>query len=56
MQNFLKLLEGKKTYAIAITILACGILGYFKIEIPEFVWSSLAALGLGFLRQGLPKK
>ena len=50
-----KWLEGKKTYAVAITILACGILSAYGVEIPEFVWAALTAFGLGFLRAGMAK-
>jgi hypothetical protein len=50
-----KWMSGKKTYFVAGTILACGILATQGIEIPEFVWASLAALGLGFLRAGVAK-
>ena len=47
--------EGKKTYAVAITILVCGILSAYGVEIPEYVWAALSALGLGFLRAGVAK-
>jgi len=46
-------LEGKKTYAVAITILACGILSAYGVEIPAYVWAALSAFGLGFLRAGV---
>lgn len=48
-------LKGKKTYAVAITILACGIMAAYGVEIPEFVWAALSAFGLGFLRAGVAK-
>ena len=48
-------LEGRKTYAVAITILVCGILSAYGVEIPEFVWAALTAFGLGFLRAGIAK-
>ena len=48
-------LNGKKTYAVAVAILACGIMSYFSVEVPEFVWAALSALGLGFLRAGVQK-
>lgn len=48
-----KWFTGKKTYAISLAIIACGILTWQGIAIPEYVWASLAALGLGFLRAGV---
>ena len=48
-------LEGKKTYAVATTILVCGVLQLYGVEIPEFVWAALVAFGLGFLRAGVAK-
>jgi len=50
-----KWLEGRKTYAVAITILVCGVLSAYGVEIPEFVWAALTAFGLGFLRAGVAK-
>ncbi len=50
-----KWLEGKKTYAVAATIMACGILAHYGVTIPAYVWSALAAFGLGFLRAGVAK-
>lgn len=51
-----KWLEGKKTYATALTILVVGVLKYYDVDVPEFVWSALAAFGLAFLRAGVQKK
>lgn len=48
-------LEGKKTYAVALVILVCGILSAYGVEIPEYVWAALSAFGLGFLRAGVSK-
>lgn len=48
-----KWVTGKKTYAVALAILACGALKYYGVEIPEFAWTALAALGLAFLRAGV---
>jgi len=48
-------LEGKKTYAVALTILWCGIAAHFGVTVPEYVWAALAAFGLGFLRAGVSK-
>jgi len=50
-----KWLDGKRTYLMAATILVCGILAAYGIEIPEYVWAALAALGLGFLRAAVKK-
>ena len=50
-----KWLEGKKTYAVAAVILACGIMAAYGVTVPEFVWAALAAFGLGFLRAGMAK-
>ena len=47
--------EGKKTYAVTVVILACGILAAKGIEVPVYVWAALAAFGLGFLRAGVEK-
>lgn len=46
-------IKGRRTYAVAIVIFLCGILTSFGVEIPEYVWLSLNALGLGFLRAGV---
>ena len=48
-------MQGKKTYFVAATILACGVMTVYGVEVPEFVWAALAALGLGFLRAGVAK-
>ena len=50
-----KWLEGKKTYAVALSILAVGILAEYGVEVPGFVWAALGAFGLGFLRAGIAK-
>jgi len=50
-----KWLDGKRTYLTAATILLCGILAAYGVEIPEYVWAALAALGLGFLRAAVRK-
>jgi len=50
-----ELLDGKKTYITAATILAVGALNWYGYSVPSFVWASLGALGLGFLRQGVKK-
>ncbi len=48
-------IDGRRTYAVALVILTCGILAGYGVAIPEYVWASLAALGLGFLRAGVQK-
>ncbi len=48
-------LDGKRTYLTAAVILVCGILTAYGVEIPEYVWAALAALGLGFLRSAVKK-
>jgi len=50
-----KWLDGKRTYLTATVILICGILTAYGVEIPEYVWAALAALGLGFLRAAVRK-
>ena len=50
-----KWISGKKTYAVALVILACGIMAQQGVEVPEYVWAALAAFGLGFLRAGVKK-
>jgi len=50
-----KLLQGKKTYIIAILIglgAAAQAMGYV---IPEYVYAILASLGLGAVRSGVDK-
>lgn len=51
--GLLKWLQGKKTYLAAGAILTCGILAAYGVGIPEYIWATLAALGLGFLRAGI---
>ena len=53
--SVVKWVEGRKTYAVALTILTCGVLRYYSVEVPEFVWVALAAFGLAFLRAGIKK-
>lgn len=48
-------LKGRKTYAVALTILVCGVLEWQGVAVPGFVWASLGAFGLGFLRAGVEK-
>ena len=55
MDTVMLWLNGKKTYLVALAFLVCGILANQGIEIPEYVWAALGALGLGFLRVGVTK-
>ena len=55
MDKFMIWLTGKKTYITALAILVCGVLQSQGIAVPEYVWTALAALGLGFLRMGVDK-
>lgn len=48
-------LEGKRTYATAITIGIVAALEALGYHIPEWVWIALSAAGLGFLRAGISK-
>ena len=48
-----KWVEGRKTYAVALTILVCGVLSSQGVVIPEYVWAALAAFGLAFLCVGV---
>ena len=50
-----KLLDGKKTYLTAAAIVVVGILNWYGIDVPPFVWAALSALGLSFLREGVKK-
>jgi len=48
-------LDGKRSYLTAAVILLCGILDAYGVEIPDYVWAALGALGLGFLRAAVRK-
>jgi len=50
-----ELLDGRKTYVTAAAILVVGGLNSQGIEVPGYVWASLSALGLGFLRAAVKK-
>ncbi len=56
MNALAKWADGKKTYLTAGAILACGILATLGVKIPPYVWPTLGALGLGFLRMGVAAK
>lgn len=53
MEKVLEFIKGKKTYAVAVTILVLAVLRWRGIELPAEVWMALNALGLGFLRAGV---
>ena len=55
MTKLLEWLDGKKTYAIVFAVATIAVLNWYGVEIPEYVWAVLAALGLGFLRAGVKK-
>ena len=50
------LLQGKKTYIIAVLIGIGAALQYAGYVVPEYVYAILAALGLGAVRSGIEKK
>jgi hypothetical protein len=47
------MLEGRKSYIVAIAIGVFGVLQYFGIVIPEYIWTILGALGLGAIRDAI---
>ena len=47
------LLDGKKTYIIAILAGVGTVLTGFGIHIPDYVWMGLGALGLGAVRSAI---
>jgi len=56
MNEIIKLLRGKKTYVIAVTIAVLGVLqGTGVFTVPDAVWPVIAALGLTTLRSGVNK-
>ena len=55
LEKLQKLIEGKKTYIIAICIGVGAVLKYQGYIIPEIVWTILAALGLGAIRAAIGK-
>lgn len=50
-----KLLQGKKTYVIMVVALIIAAVQIYGIQIPEYVWAILAALGLGGVRSAINK-
>lgn len=55
MKNLLELLNGKKTYIIAIIIGIVAALNALGYVVPEYVYGILGALGLGAVRAGVKK-
>ena len=55
MKAILDWLKGKKTYIVFAALFIIGGLQANGIEIPQWVYSILAALGLGALRAGVKK-
>ena len=55
MLDLLKLdfLKGYRTYIIAAIVAGLAGVTAFGIEIPEWVWIGLGAIGLGSLRAGV---
>ena len=49
------LLQGKKTYIVAVLIGVGAIATQLGYVIPEFAWTLLAALGLGAVRSAIEK-
>lgn len=55
MDKVLEFLNGKKTYLIAGLILVLTVLiGAHIVTIPDWVWLSLGAVGLGFIKASIP--
>ena len=61
MKKIKDFLKGKKAYLTAALILVAGLLSEIDIggeggfEIPEYVWTSLAAAAIAALRAGMKK-
>jgi hypothetical protein len=55
MSKVLNWLSGKKTYITAAMIGICAGLQAAGIEIPEYAYAILGALGLGAVRSGIKK-
>ena len=51
--ELVKWVEGYKTYFVAALIVALGVLDEYGVELPAFIWPTVYALGLGFLRAGI---
>lgn len=55
MSNFLKKIQGKKTYIIMGLSMVIAVLQLSGIEIPTYVWTILGAAGLGGVRSAISK-
>ena len=56
MNKIFEVLNGKKTYIIAVGIGITATLAALGVVIPEWVWLLLNALGLGAIRDAINKK
>jgi len=52
MTNFL---DGKKTYLVALVVAGLAVAQVFGIVVPEYIYTLLAASGLGALRVAVTK-
>jgi hypothetical protein len=55
MKAILAILDGYKTYIVAVLIGALAILQALGYQVPESVWLLLNALGLGAVRDAIGK-
>ncbi len=55
MDKILAFLSGKKTYLVGAAAVGLGIVAYFGVVIPEWVWAIAGGLGLITLRAGSAK-
>ena len=55
MGKVLELLNGKKSYIVAVIVAGVALLTAFGVEVPDWVYGILGAFGLGFLRAGVKK-
>jgi len=56
LEKLQKLIEGKKTYICMLLVAVGAVLQFQGIVIPEYVWTILAAAGLGAVRSAISKK
>jgi hypothetical protein len=52
---FMTFLDGKKTYLVALVVAGLAVAQVFGIVVPEYVYTLLAASGLGALRVAVTK-
>lgn len=55
MNKIINAVSGKKTYIVAVLTGVCAGLEAYGIHIPEYVYTGLAAAGLGVLRLAVAK-